>query len=133
LKEWSKAMDLYDKVFPELASVGDTTVQMVASDQNCQLFFGKAQRADEMGDHEKCIACCEALFAIDRHFPGYHKYTALSEKAQGRIDDSINTIIEACVYEVSEDDNDEHRKGLLNMYDQLVAEKALTTKGVSRP
>jgi hypothetical protein len=71
--------------------------------------------------------------AIERRIPGCHKYKALSQNALGKIDDSINTIIDACVYEDPGDDNDEHLKGLLDIYDQLVAEKALTNKCVSTP
>jgi hypothetical protein len=57
--------------------------------------------------------------ALNRLWPGCHKYRALSEKALGKYDECINTMIKACVYETPWDDK--HVTELLDLYDLLVA------------
>jgi tetratricopeptide (TPR) repeat protein len=115
LKEWRKAIDLYKSILAMLDNPEDATPQ-----QTRQIFIGLARCSYELGAYDRCIDGSDAAISMNRHFPGCHKYKALSEKALGKLDKSIATMIEACLYETPWDDK--NKKEQLDLYDELVAE-----------
>jgi tetratricopeptide (TPR) repeat protein len=115
LKEWYRAMDLYIDMLSTLTKPEDAT-----SEQSYRTFIGLARCSYEVGDYERCIYASSLALSMDPHEPGSHKYKALSEKALGNIDRAIETMIEACLYEIPWDDK--NKQVQLDMYDQLVAE-----------
>lgn len=82
--------------------------------------MGLARCAFELGVYEKCLASSEAALDFNRHFPGVHKYKALSEKALGDIDAAIQTMNRAVLCEWDEDNKAEN----LKLYKELLEDKA---------
>jgi tetratricopeptide (TPR) repeat protein len=106
MKEWQSALRYYVN-----ASRG--------SDQSVQLWNGLARCYYKFGMFERCISICNKAIRLFRHESGCHQYKALSEQALGRRNESVNTMIQACVYEKPWDT--EHVKKQLDLYDQMVA------------
>jgi hypothetical protein len=67
--------------------------------------IGLVQCYYEVQDYEKCITASDAAIALGPYIPGCHKLKALSENALGRTNDSIHTMIKACIYEAPWDEN----------------------------
>ena len=91
LKEWDKALEIYFRwmQMPE----SDTEL---SPPQTRQLFMGFARCFYGKGEYDKAISASEAAIEMNRHFPGVHKYMALSFKAMGDIDKAIKTMTSRC-------------------------------------
>ena len=105
-EEWESALRIYKNIFDDLP-YQDPISQRKAIMGLCRCFY-------ETGEYEKSIAVGGGALEMNRHFPGVHKYIALSEKALGKHDDARRTMMRAILYEAPWDDqNKACNEGLL--------------------
>ncbi|KAL7559166.1 hypothetical protein ACA910_010104 [Epithemia clementina (nom. ined.)] len=86
-----------------------------------KIFMGLAKCAYELGVYEKSIAASDAALEMNRHFPGVHKYKALSLKKQGNLDKAIRTMKRAVLYETPWDE--ENKAEVRKLYISLCKER----------
>eukprot|EP00934_Nitzschia_sp_Nitz4_P004516 Nitzschia sp. Nitz4//scaffold100_size80364//69150//70262//NITZ4_005350-RA/size80364-processed-gene-0.40-mRNA-1//1//CDS//3329532112//4506//frame0 len=113
-KEWKLAIDCYKELL-------GSTEEMPPPIATRQIFLGMARCFYELGVYDRSIAASEAAIMTNRHFPDIHKYKALSEKAQGKLDAAIRTMGQAVLYETPWDDD--HMKEVQTLYYELLAER----------
>ena len=53
----------------------------------------------EVGNYSKALGCGEAALDFNKHYDGLYKYIALSHKALGNLEQAIDTMNDAVVYE----------------------------------
>jgi tetratricopeptide (TPR) repeat protein len=116
MKEWEEAKDVYIKMLMSMEGPEEASPP-----QNRQVFMGLSRCAYELGVYDKSIRAAEAALDMNRHFPGVHKYKALSEKASGDIDAAIRTMNRALLYETPWDDG--NKAEVLKLYNELLSEK----------
>lgn len=98
------------------------TVLALSPSQKRKILMGYCRCMYELGEYETSIKLSQAAIALGRHHAGVHKCFALSQKALGRIEESIRTATQAAFYEAPRDD--ENRTIILQLRDELVASKA---------
>lgn len=71
--DWGKAKDCLFSILEKVENFDDITpVQMR------QIYMGLAECAYHLKAYERSIAASEASLEMNRHFPGVHRYKALS-------------------------------------------------------
>ena len=76
--------------------------------------MGLARTKYELVKYDEAIEVGSVAIKEFRHFPGVHKYVALSQKAKGDIDEAKKTISRAILYEEHwDEDNLQTNKELL--------------------
>lgn len=90
--------------------------------QQRQIFMGLSRCAYELGVYDRSIYAAQAALDMNRHFPGVHKFKALSEKAQGDLDAAITTMNRAVLYETPWDEDNKAK--VLKLYNELLSEKS---------
>lgn len=115
LKEWESAKEVYFRILQSMEGPQDGSAP-----QQRQVFMGLSRCAYELGVYDKSIAGAEAALDYNRHFPGVHRYKALSEKALGNIDAAIRTMNRAVLYETPWDECNKAEN--LKLYKELLAE-----------
>ena len=63
------------------------------------IFHQLTQCFYELGDYAKALECGNAAVQMNRHFSGLYKYIAPTHKAMGNIEQAIDTMNDALVYE----------------------------------
>lgn len=115
-KKWSDALDIYKDLYRQIFE------QNATPPQQRQIVMGASPCFYEMGMYENSIEIGTAALEMNRHFPGVHKYLALSMKASGDLDSAIDTMNRAVLYETPWDIK--NKLEALNLYNELVALKA---------
>jgi tetratricopeptide (TPR) repeat protein len=119
LKEWEKAKDLYEL---QLEVLGDNHADSEWQKSKHPILVVLSRCYYEIGNNERCISFSKKLISSDPYIPACHKNKAWSEKAQGRYNDSIHTMIKAFIYEPPWDEK--NKKIQLDLYDEIVADAA---------
>lgn len=117
LQDWEAAKNVYQGMLQEMETPQDGTPP-----QQRQVFMGLSRCAYELGVYDRAIYAAQAAMDMNRHFPGVHKYMALSQKELGDIDGAIATMNRAVLYETPWDEDNKAR--VLKLYNELKAEKA---------
>jgi len=117
LEDWEAAKHVYLDILQSMDGPQDGTPP-----QQRQVFMGLSRCAYELGVYDRSIYAAEAALDMNRHFPGVHKYKALSEKAQGDLDAAITTMNRAVLYETPWDEG--NKAEVLKLYNELLAEKS---------
>ena len=116
IHEWAKAKDCYQAVLVETVDPDDVTpIQMR------EIFMGLAECAFKLQVYDRAIAATDAALEFNRHFPGVYKYKALSQKALGKLEEAIQTMKVAAIYETPWDDA--NRQKVIDLHNQLVEEQ----------
>lgn len=85
-------------------------------------FMGMARCAYMVGEYERSIAASNMALEMNRHFDEVHKYKALSFRALGQLDEAIETMNRAVLYETPW--KPENIKVALKLYHELIEERA---------
>ena len=116
LEEWKEAIKIYMGMLEAMEGPEDGTPV-----QQRKVFMGISRCFYECGDYDRSISAATAVLEMNRHFPGAHKYKALSEKAKGDIDEAIRTMNRAVLYETPWDE--ENKADVMQLYEALCSEK----------
>jgi tetratricopeptide (TPR) repeat protein len=116
VEEWEGALRANDKAFLLLKQPDDAPAVELR-----KLFMGTARCAYMAKQYEKSIASSEMAIEMNRHFDGVHKYMALSLKELGKLDEAIDTMNRAVLYEAPW--KPEIGRQALQLYRELVAER----------
>ena len=116
--DWEAAMELYMSIVRDMGddhTYGGPKLQL-------KLWMGMTRVFFETGEYERAICGPGSMgIAMNRHYPGVHKYVALSEKASGDLTAAIRTASRAVLYEAPWDpDNKAENHALLN---DLIAQR----------
>ena len=113
LEQYDKAVTIYfDKLLPTLdeRNQGDNW--------NIYRIYCRAARcAFKLGEHENCIKRCNIVLNFHRHVEEIYECKALSLRALGKLDEAIETMNVAIIYETPGDDKNTAR--LVKMYQEL--------------
>ena len=94
--EWDAANVLYMAI---VGGMGDNPMYGGLRLQ-LRLWMGMTRTFYEMGAYERAIKGSGGMaVAMNRHYPGVHKYVALSEKASGDLGAAVKTMSRAVLYE----------------------------------
>lgn len=94
--EWDAANELYMAI---VGGMGDDPTYGGLHLQ-LRLWMGMTRTFYELGEYERAIKGSGGMaVAMNRHFPGVHKYVALSEKASGDLGAALKTLSRAVLYE----------------------------------
>jgi tetratricopeptide (TPR) repeat protein len=117
LKQWDDATETYVGMVQGMdnSSVGTAV-------QQHRIFLGLARCLYEKGQYEVSIGTSAMSIAMNRHYPGGYKYTALAMKAMGDVNGAITTMRLASLYETPWDD--ENRAEVFALYEALCLEKS---------
>jgi len=114
-KNWNGALEIYRDLYVQINE------QHATPPQQRQILMGVSHSLYEMGEYEPSIVLGTAVLDMNRHFPGVHKYIALSMRDSGDLDSAIDVMNRAVLYETPWDDKD--RMKALDLYNELVALK----------
>jgi len=118
MADWDAAKELYMSILRDMGddhTYGGLKLQL-------KLWMGMTRIFFETGDYERAICGSGSMaIAMNRHYPGVHKYVALSEKASGDLTAAVRTANRAVVYETPWDPNNKAENQAL--LDGLVAER----------
>lgn len=116
MKEWEEAMRIYGSILEVDDMVGSPI-------QYRQVFIGMSRSLYETSVYEKSIAAASAAIEMNPHFPGVYKFKALSQRAMGELDEAVQTMTRAVLYETPWDDD--NKAEALKLYDELANENEL--------
>ena len=111
--DWDAAVDVYKGMFKILSDDPSEAVQQR------KLFMGISRGFYETGDYDKALAAGEGAIEMNRHFPGVHKYVALSHKQKGNLEEAQAVMNRAVLYETPWDDS--NRQQNYDLWKELVA------------
>jgi hypothetical protein len=94
-EEWKEAMHLYATLY---GNIYDSEPNATPPEQR-KIIMGMSRCFYELGIYEHSVELGLAAVEMNRHFPGVHKYIALSEKARGNIDEAVKIASRAVLYE----------------------------------
>ena len=113
LEQYDKAVKIYfDKILPTLdeRNQGDNW--------NIYRIYCRAARcAFKLGEYENCIKRCNIVLNFHRHVDEIYECKALSLRALGKLDEAIETMNVAIIYETPGDDKNTAR--LVKIYQEL--------------
>lgn len=88
--------------------------------QQRMMWMGLSRCFYELGEYDKAISAGEAALQMNRHFPGVHKYVALSQKAGEDAEGARMTMERAILYETPWDYA--NREKVFQLYQDIVAD-----------
>jgi tetratricopeptide (TPR) repeat protein len=94
MQEWDMAKTIYKQIMTDYPEQ-----EMLTPPQTRQIFMGFARCLYEEGNYEGSINMGEATITMNRHFPGIHKYVALSYRAKGDLKQAQTIMGRAVLYE----------------------------------
>ena len=101
MEDWVTAQQQYQQLMTDYPQQS----RIVTPAQQQQVFLGFARCLYEEGNYVGSIRLGEAALAMNRHFPGIHKYLALAHKAQGNLPKAQQIMAQAVLYETPWDPN----------------------------
>mmetsp|Transcript_10778 Transcript_10778/g.16284 ORF Transcript_10778/g.16284 Transcript_10778/m.16284 type:complete len:628 (+) Transcript_10778:80-1963(+) len=106
-ENWEGAFEVYKSIFDQLPDRSPP--------EQRQVYMGISRCFYEMGRYDVAIEIGKGAIAMNRHFPGVHKYVALAQKAQGDYSGAKATMTQAVLYETPtwDDNNIKANKALL--------------------
>jgi len=109
--EWVEAKERYTALFIKM----EDDLHFGSPPLQRRVVMGMSHCIYELGKYEGAIELGSMAIEMNRHFPGVHKYVALSQKASGDLDAAIRTMTRAVLYETPWDDqNVNEARKLLN-------------------
>ena len=110
---WDAALDVYKGMVVILSDGPPEEVQLR------KVFMGISRGFYETGEYDKAISAGETAIEMNRHFPGVHKYVALSHKQKGNLEEAHAVMNRAVLYETPWDDS--NRQQNYDLWKELVA------------
>lgn len=95
-ERWEHALGIYKNIYDDLPYQDPISQRKV--------LMGLSRCFYEIGNYEASIGLGEGILEMNRHFPGVHKYIALSQKALGQRDEARKSMMRAILYEAPWDD-----------------------------
>ena len=112
LGKWDDAAKIYLSLHEDFLLYGNR--------QDPYTIIGMTRTMYEAGIYDEAIKIGSLAFQMNRSFPSVHKYVALSQKAQGDIEEAKKTISRAILYEEHWDkDNLQKNKDILRELNNL--------------
>ena len=99
--DWNKANIKYKMVYEKINSLPQSWLR--------NFYTGTLRQKYEMGEHDQNIRIGIPVIAMGRHYPGVHKYVALSQKAKGDITAAKRTMSRAIFHETPWDEENIER------------------------
>jgi tetratricopeptide (TPR) repeat protein len=116
--EWECALNVYRDLFTKIME------QRATPPQQRMIMMGLCRCLYELEMYENAVDIGLDMLDMNRHFPGIHKYLALSVKACDELDSAIDIMNRAVLYETPWDDK--NKMEAMKLYNQL---KSLKGKG----
>eukprot|EP00814_Leptocylindrus_danicus_P010834 CAMPEP_0116024312 /NCGR_PEP_ID=MMETSP0321-20121206/12231_1 /TAXON_ID=163516 /ORGANISM="Leptocylindrus danicus var. danicus, Strain B650" /LENGTH=406 /DNA_ID=CAMNT_0003495997 /DNA_START=99 /DNA_END=1319 /DNA_ORIENTATION=+ len=108
MNDWSGAVEAY-------RSIGEQTLSSGSAIQKRKMIMGLCHCHFELGEYHQAITLGDLALQINRHFPGVHKYIALSTESIGDVEGAKKIMSRAVLYETPWDkDNVMENLKLLN-------------------
>lgn len=118
-KKWSEALDC---LINALRCIDGPESQSAVEQR--KLWMGLAECAYKGGKYDMALSASEAALDMNRAFDQVHKHRALAFKALGKMDEAIDTMNRAVLYETPW--NIENIRKNIALYNELVAERDAT-------
>ena len=112
MKKWTEAKEIYFSILTMEEFFDGSTPQ-----QQRAVWMGLSKCAFHLGVYDKSIGAADAALEMNRHYPDVHKYKALSLKSLGKLDQAVDTMNRAVLYETPWDDR--LRAEVLELYEEL--------------
>ena len=109
LENWTMAFQSYKNVYSEY----DRLDNQGTPPQNRKVYMGASCCLYHQGQFDGAIELGMGAIEMNRHFPGVHKYVALSYKAKGDLESAKKIMTQAVLYETPWDEKNIHQQKLL--------------------